>query len=1170
MPEFPNISQPAPATSNFTPENPVGPGPDDKPVEPAVKPPSLDDFASDPDQPPARMSMAPKMADSDNLSSTFTTRRDRLSGDAAEEELEQEFGGGTAKDAQSAPDTAAPVSTGAKALGKGKSMFLDMARGVAEAPSQIAGGVRDGIQNSMDLLNDFGKWADEKMPGLKLEDFSFKGVKPFAQHELPEVHGATSTTGSLVRGAAQFITGFETGGRLVSGTGLLANLAKGSIASFQAFNGHDKRLSDLVQEYPALQNPVTDFLSSKPGDSEATGRLKNALEGLGMGVVTEGFVKAIGVIKGGRVLEAAHNAMAAVDGEGPAVAQEVTAADFKVLGDPEKQGTILSRTQTAMEEGLTATGDMTPSDVQGRAKAGPEKYINFAKIDTPDDVKTVMRKMANSQKGDIDAASRGVRSWEDTKLSSEQENAWNTLVNRRDGDPLNAEQSLAARNLWAASGEKLKETAKLAANATNDTNMFMFRKQLMTHYFIQREVLAARTETARALNQWKIPAGSSKEMAGQMQAILEANGGGAVTKDMATKIAMLADADMAHGMETMVNGGAWAKTKDMVSQLWINSLLSNPATHVANSISNFASAAQQVLDRKAAEYISQTLGTDGGVEIGEAASMAHAGLSGLYDGLRALVKKTAGHEVEPGPWEKSEQPRIGAFSSEKLGMSSTTWQGRALDTFDHATNTPGRMLTEADQVFKSIGYRMELQAQAHRLAMQDVRAGQVAPEALKERISEILANPPSDVRLEAVNAATYSTFTGKPAEALSKLGQAFQNLPLGRMFLPFKNTPINILTYATEHTPMAPLVKTWRADFMAGGARRDVALARVSTGSMVMSLAMDQALNGTFTGKGPQEPGQRAEWMRAGNQPYSFKVGNRWVAYNRVDPIGMTIGLAADISESVVNAQKDVDNEHFEKAMTGAIFAVANNAMSKTYLQGMADLMAAITNNEMKGESFVQKLTGSLVPAGVASMARNGLPGVGGDPYMRIADNMVDSLRRRIPGLSKDLPLYRDLWGREVNYQSGNGWAYDMFSPIYMKTAKPEPVDKELERLTFFPQMPDKKMTIKGVKVELTPPQFSRFMQLSGNEGKLPQWGLGAKDFLNQVVKGDHPLSPLYDMKSDGPDGGKSQFIRFWLDKYRDNAKNVLFDEDKALQATWQEKKAQKPGRLRPDITGGM
>jgi hypothetical protein len=112
-------------------------------------------------------------------------------------------------------------------------------------------------------------------------------------------------------------------------------------------------------------------------------------------------------------------------------------------------------------------------------------FINFSRIDAPEDVKTVMQNMADGYRADLEAARRGTRAFEQTALSAEQENAWQILSERRTGQPLNVEQSLAARTLWASSGQKLSELAELAAKAPTEENLFAFRKMLEVHRAVQ-------------------------------------------------------------------------------------------------------------------------------------------------------------------------------------------------------------------------------------------------------------------------------------------------------------------------------------------------------------------------------------------------------------------------------------------------------------------------------------------------------------------------------------------------------------------------------------------------------------------------------------------------------------------------------------------------------------
>ena len=66
---------------------------------------------------------------------------------------------------------------------------------------------------------------------------------------------------------------------------------------------------------------------------------------------------------------------------------------------------------------------------------------------------------------------------------------------------------------------------------------------------------------------------------------------------------------------------------------------------------------------------------------------------------------------------------------------------------------------------------------------------------------------------------------------------------------------------------------------------------------------------------------------------------------------------------------------------------------------------------------------------------------------------------------------------------------------------------------------------------------------------KHPAWGLGAKDLLNKIVSGQHELSPIYQMRSDGPDGGKAEYIQGVVNDYRKMAKDQILREFPEVKA---------------------
>lgn len=474
--------------------------------------------------------------------------------------------------------------------------------------------------------------------------------------------------------------------------------------------------------------------------------------------------------------------------------------------------------------------------------------------------------------------------------------------------------------------------------------------------------------------------------------------------------------------------------------------------------------------------------------------------------------------------------------------------GRGLDLLDTVTSAPGRALTVSDEFFKTIGYRMELNARALRQATQEVREGKLAGDSIKSRVAKLIENPPEDLQLAAVDAAAYQTFTGKPPAVLKAAADGIQQVPiLGRVVLPFKNTLLNVAAYSFERTPFAPLLASWRADIAAGGARADLAMARTGLGTALMLGGIDLAMSDVITGAGPSDPAQLQHLRRTGWQPYSVKVGDTYYSYNRLDPLGMTLALAADTAEMMINSA--ADEKDIEKVIQAGTLAIASSVTSETYAQGIAQLFDAVSDPDRYGEAWFNKLAGTIVPSGVAAVARME------DPFLREANSMVDAIKRRTPGQSEGLPLVRDLWGRPVDFRSGYGAAFDFLSPVYVKRENPEPIDKELERLGYYPAMPRKAFSYKGVSIDLRsqPGAYSRYVELAGNEAKDPIFGMGAKDTLNGLIDGKHPLAAIYSVLSDEK---KEAYIEGKLADFRKLARETLMREVPALMVQYETKRA--------------
>lgn len=132
------------------------------------------------------------------------------------------------------------------------------------------------------------------------DEFDFSGYEPTVQSGL----------GEFTRSVSQFLTGFAIAGKVMAPVkvlkagGLARSMVQGAIADVIAFDPHEARFANLLDRFPSLQNPVVDYLKADPSDGNIEGRLKNALEGLALGAITDSlfaFVRGYKKYKAGKI-----------------------------------------------------------------------------------------------------------------------------------------------------------------------------------------------------------------------------------------------------------------------------------------------------------------------------------------------------------------------------------------------------------------------------------------------------------------------------------------------------------------------------------------------------------------------------------------------------------------------------------------------------------------------------------------------------------------------------------------------------------------------------------------------------------------------------------------------------------------------------------------------------
>ena len=368
-------------------------------------------------------------------------------------------------------------------------------------------------------------------------------------------------------------------------------------------------------------------------------------------------------------------------------------------------------------------------------------------------------------------------------------------------------------------------------------------------------------------------------------------------------------------------------------------------------------------------------------------------------------------------------------------IHSVDWTGKVV-------NLPSRMLTTEDAFFKS------LNAQAHqRVEMQKLlKAG--ASEA------EIAAKTPL-IERKAMEYAEKVTFTSPlPQGSFSRGVSNFVNEhPELRFILPFIRTPANIIKFWHHRTPGLNLLsKDFRSRLFSEDKNiQSEALGQLSTGWILTAVAVDFAAQGKLVGGIPKE--MREVASANGMLPYSYVKTDedgkkRYVQYSRLDPFGMFLGVAADLAAfKTALMHRDASLlEEVGEAFAAVSMGLAHNLNSRSYLVGVTNLLEALGDPEHKMQRFAGNMIKGFIPNFLQQLRREE------DPHQRSTDprifkeaeNFINFIKEKIPGLSQSLPPVLDFLGNEVlNNKTPGG----LFGPVAVSHEKESVVAKELLRL---------------------------------------------------------------------------------------------------------------------------
>ena len=786
---------------------------------------------------------------------------------------------------------------------------------------------------------------------------------------------------------------------------------------------------------------------------------------------------------------------------------------------------ILRRTEEI--EGTNIPEHVT---VRPRAKP-PEADFNFDKMNTTDDLKRQMEEVSQFYAAQITEATRGQLT-HDAIVDLADMLDWTPedILKRELGGTFNPEQMLATRKLLLTSLDKLSEQANKITHGGTDEDKLAYFRQLNLHAAMLAQAKGAQTEIARTTWQFNITA-TGFDRSIEIERFLTDITKGANISEIAQQFLSLPDA---RAMNNYARNMTKATSSDMFFEVWINALLSNPGTHFVNVVSNALFSLWSIPEHIIAAGLGVPRGmlnkTADRVRVQEGLASIRAMNRGTKEGFAFAWEAFRKDQVHSN-FTKLEGIDKQKITAANFNLDEDSITARGIDFLGHSVRMPGRFLMAEDDFFKALNYRIETERLATRKSLSALDNG-MSKEDVNTMYRDIIENGDPDVHIRAVEYAREMTFTKELGTFGKWLDQGRFKFPILRFFMPFLRAPSNLIKEAGARSPVGFLMPSVQKELKAGGARRDLALAKIGLGSSVSTWAAQWSAEGKLTGGGPGNPDLKKTLEATKWQPYSFVFdantvdqetldelqaagvdtsvyeGKLYVSYERIEPFATLLGVVADASDFIKYSRNEKDAE---TVAMHALSAVMHNLGSKSWMQSVSSMSKAFDEPGNFLSHYAKNMAGSLIPAGVNVVTRQMDPikrSTRADPSLseprQAFNSILNSIKARTPGFSDDLPPELGPWGDEMSYDQGS-W-YENMSPFKTSNGRQSPIDKELIRLGHPMSLPNSQ--IEGI--DLTPEQYNTYVKIMHKSTLDPETGKTLRRTLDALVK-----KPGYERLSD-------------------------------------------------------
>ncbi|WP_340159452.1 hypothetical protein [uncultured Hoeflea sp.] len=1092
------------------------------------------------------------------------------------------------------------ISTGSRDMMGDAMRLIDAKRGftpppVAE-PESLAETINDGVGTSLSGAKELWQSVGGGIAkaGFETQDFLLgepeedekSALRRDVEARSAEL-SAKSPANALASGISQFATGMLGAGKLAGPIKAVQGLRKAGKAGAAAYeigrgaavgaiviDPHEERLSNLVEQFPALENPVTRYLAASPDDGAAEGRLKNALEGIGLDLAVVGVfaaaAKAFRMVKAGDQpgLEAALSELDGASAPPKSTALKANSTETLpapsgarqdaasgMVGElPSSPATPVSDSPSAVvpqaaEPDVSAIMLQTEADLAAIREHGSREdaiangyrfargSLPWQKLNGSEEVRSFMSNTAAASKARLDTI-KGGDVLSDLKVRE--------MVNER--ARLFGEDPTDTLGQLAAAGESAKSMA-----ADMEASFLLSNRMLSDAYEVAFRIRNGMLEdwggdAARAGAELKRRMAAASEVLGSAMSMRSAAGRTMrrmrsdfrITPEDIAKIEgmdagkladllyntkgdpkTLVEAANPNLLQRAVNEGVFSLT---------NSLLWLYPTHVVNLTTN----AYMLAARPTEKLIGSLAMGNKGSAVRQQALKEYSGtLAALGDGWEAMVEafKRGDSALSPHGDEYliADHKALALKPVRSVGdLLENGW--RSLN-YRNVVGLPTRALGAVDEFMKTLRYRAVIQAKAAVEANAQRLEGQAFRGHIERRMAEAFDAQGRGIDSAALQEAQTATFQQEllPKTIGATILQTRTNHPALGFILPFVKTPVNVFRYSWKMTPGLNLLQTEYRQMLKGAKGPEAqaqAVGQMTLGATFMGLAAALALEGRITGSGPKDPALRSSLRATGWQPHAITWVDgddkrHYFPLGRFDPVGLPMGIIADL----VDAERlHPGSRDLEKGRVGMLVALASNFTDKSFLLSLNQVLRAATEPETHLGRVAGQTAANTIP--LSSLLRGTNP----DPHIREARSFMDQIMKNLPGFSETLPPKRDSFGEPLWSDIG-----------LMTTEDADLVEAEHNRIVLEtgygvrpPAATRNGVDLRDVTLSDGRNAYDLYQELAGSPGA----GKPMKQALAKLIQSD-----AYQTLVDGPSdvkGTKLGAIARVVGKYREFAFRLM------------------------------